>query len=180
MKGIVFTELLTMVESSYGFDMVDTIIENSDLPSGGAYTTVGTYSHSEIASLVTSLSKETNVDIPTLLKVFGTYLFHSLAKAYPDFVKESSDPLDFLEQVETYIHFEVRKLYPDADLPTFVCSRPNRNDELHMIYESNRHMEDACEGLIIGSLEHFGASFSLERKSLPDRRELFVISKNTF
>ena len=177
MKGIVFTEFLTMVENSFSLDMVDTIIEKSDLPSGGAYTSVGTYSHTEIADLVTNLSKESGVPIPDLLKTFGTYLFHSLAKAYPEFVQKTSEPLDFLEQVETYIHVEVKKLYPDAELPTFYCSRPNSEDQLHMIYESNRHMEDVCEGLIIGSLEHFGQKYLLDREKLEDGRELFVISR---
>jgi len=178
MKGIVFTEFLTMVESSFSLDMVDTIIKKSDLPSGGAYTSVGTYSHSEIAALVTNLSNESSISIPILLKTFGTYLFHSLARSYPDFVKKTTDPLDFLEQVETYIHVEVKKLYPDAELPTFICSRPNSPIELHMIYESNRHMEDVCEGLIIGSLEHFNKNCSISREKLSDNQELFIITKN--
>jgi hypothetical protein len=177
MKGIVFTEFLTMVENSFSLDMVDTIIEKSDLPSGGSYTSVGTYSHTEIADLVTNLSKESDIPIPLLLKTFGTYLFHSLASAYPEFVQKTTDPLDFLEQVETYIHIEVRKLYPDAELPTFICSRPNAPTELHMIYESNRHMEDVCEGLIIGSLEHFKRNCSIERQKVSDNQELFVITK---
>ena len=178
MKGIVFTEFLTMVENSFSLDMVDTIIEKSDLPSGGAYTSVGTYSHTEIADLVTNLSKESGVPIPDLLKTFGTYLFHSLAKAYPEFISQTDDPLNFLEQVETYIHVEVKKLYPDAELPTFICSRPNSSDELHMIYQSNRHMEDVCEGLIIGSLEHFDKECSISRKRLNSDQELFIIKKH--
>lgn len=177
MKGIVFTEFLTMVEDSFSLDMVDTIIEKSDLPSGGSYTSVGTYSHTEIADLVTNLSKESDIPIPLLLKTFGTYLFHSLARAYPEFVSKTNDPLDFLEMVETYIHIEVRKLYPDAELPTFICSRPDSEDTLHMIYESNRHMEDVCEGLIIGSLEHFENQCSITREKLSDNRELFIITK---
>ncbi len=177
MKGIVFTEFLTMVEGSFSLDMVDTIIEKSDLPSGGAYTSVGTYSHTEIVDLVTNLSQESGVAIPLLLKTFGTYLFHSLARAYPDFVQKTTDPLDFLEQVETYIHVEVKKLYPDAELPTFECSRPHSANELHMVYVSNRHMEDVCEGLIIGSLEHFGAHCSITREEREDGAELFVITK---
>lgn len=177
MKGIIFTEFLTMVEQAHGLDMVDTIIDKSDLPSGGSYTAVGTYPHSEIVSLVINLSQETSTEVPDLLKAFGQYLFHSLAKSYPSFVKESTDPLDFLEQVETYIHVEVRKLYPDAELPTFECSRPNSPDQLHMVYHSIRHMEDVCEGLIRGSLEHFGVQATVERQSLDDDSELFIVTK---
>lgn len=177
MKGIVFTEFLTMVEESFSLDMVDNIIAESELPSGGSYTSVGTYSHTEIADLVTNLSKASGISIPVLLKTFGTYLFHSLAKSYPDFVQKTDDPLEFLEQVETHIHVEVKKLYPDAELPSFVCSRPNAENELHMIYSSNRHMEDVCEGLIIGSLEHFAKECSIVREKLNDGRELFVITR---
>ncbi|MGJ8676376.1 MAG: heme NO-binding domain-containing protein [Akkermansiaceae bacterium] len=177
MKGIIFTEFLTMVEQAHGLDLVDTIIEKSDLPSGGAYTAVGTYPHTEIVSLVVNLSEETQTEVPDLLKAFGQYLFHKLAQYYPAFVDNTSDPLDFLEQVENYIHVEVRKLYPDADLPTFECSRPRSPNELHMVYHSNKHMEDVCEGLIRGSLEHFKSSATVDREKVDDDRELFIITK---
>lgn len=176
MKGIVFTELLKMVEQSHGHDMVDTIIEKSDLESGGAYTTVGTYNHTEAEALVSNLSNETGVAIPDLLKAFGEHLFVSLAAAYPQFIRDVGGVLDFLEQVETYIHVEVRKLYPDAELPSFECSRPNSPNELHMAYESGRHLEDLCEGLLWGAIKYFKEQAEVERTPLEDGRELFVIT----
>ncbi len=177
MKGVVFTELLAMVEETFGLDMVDDIIERSELPSGGVYTAVGTYDHQEAVSLVVSLSEISGMEVPALLKAFGKYLFGSLAKAYPTFLDGASDPLDFLEGVESYIHVEVRKLYPDAELPEFECSRPYSQSELHMVYRSGRHFEDLCEGLIEGSLEHFKSDAKVERSKLEDGRELFVISR---
>ncbi len=177
MKGVVFTEFLKMVEEAHGLDMVDTIIEKSDLPSGGAYTAVGTYDHTEAVALVSSLSTETGASVGGLLKAFGEYLFNTLAGAYPQFVEGSANELDFLEKVESYIHVEVRKLYPDAELPSFECSRPNSPDELHMVYQSSRHFEDLCEGLIIGSLKHFKSSATIQRTKLENGRELFIIKR---
>ena len=177
MKGIVFTELLKMVEDAHGYDMVDTIIEKSDLPSGGVYTAVGTYDHTEAVSLVVNLSKETGAPVPDLLKAFGNHLFNVLAGAYPSFLEGAEDELDFLESVENYIHVEVRKLYPDAELPNFTCTRPHSDTQLHMIYESGRHLEDLCEGLIRGSLVHFKSEATIERSALKDGRELFIITK---
>lgn len=177
MKGLIFTEFLAMVEEIHSLDMVDEIIDNCDLPSGGAYTTVGTYDHTEIVALVCELSTQSGVQVNDLLKAFGTYLFTSLSRTYPEFVSKANDPLNFLEEVETYIHIEVKKLYPEAELPTFYCSRPNSQDELHMIYESMRHMEDVCEGLIIGCMKHFGQKFTLAREKLPDGNELFILKK---
>jgi len=43
MKGIIFTEFLEMVEDRFSPEIADRIIEAADLPSGGAYTAIGTY-----------------------------------------------------------------------------------------------------------------------------------------
>lgn len=175
MKGVVFTTFLGMVEETFGLDMVDTIIEKSDLPSGGAYTTVGTYDHGEIASLVTNLGAECGTPVPDLLKTFGTYLFGVLAKGYPELMGETDDGMVFLEQVEGHIHVEVKKLYPDAELPRFETRRlgPGR---LEMIYDSVRHLEDVCEGLIAGCAEWFRMDATISRETLEDGRERFVIA----
>ncbi len=177
MKGIVFTQFLDMVEEQFGLETVDHIIEGSDLPSGGAYTAVGTYSHKEIVSLVGALSEHSGVEVPVLLKAFGKYLFVCLNKAYPAFRNSATDAFSFLETVETYIHVEVRKLYPDAELPSFECSRPNNPDELHMVYTSSRHFEDLCEGLIAGCLEEFNCDATISREQLNSGKELFIMNK---
>ena len=67
MKGIVFTEFLDMVEKEFGYEVVDHIIEQSDLESRGIYTAVGTYHHSEIVQLLTRLSMKTETDAQVLL-----------------------------------------------------------------------------------------------------------------
>ncbi|MEP4079075.1 heme NO-binding domain-containing protein [Haloferula sp.] len=175
MKGIIFTHFIQMVEEAHGIRTVDRIIELSDLPSGGSYTAVGTYDHTEIVKLVTNLSEETSTEVPELLRQFGKYLFGHLAKSYPQFVEGVGNPLDFLGRIEGYIHVEVRKLYPDAELPRFECRR-NSPNELVMIYQSIRHFEDLCEGLIRGSLDHFGAKATIGRRQLDDEREEFLIT----
>ncbi|MBL9154943.1 MAG: heme NO-binding domain-containing protein [Verrucomicrobiales bacterium] len=162
MKGIIFTEFTEMVESVFGFDTLDTIIERANLPSGGQYTAVGTYDHGEMVSLVIQLSAATGMEVPALLKAFGTHLFHRFAKIYPDMIAGESSALGFLDRVETHIHREVLKLYPNAELPRFenhwVTDR-----ELEMVYHSNKHFEDVAEGLILGCLEHFNETAEVTR-----------------
>lgn len=175
MKGVVFTSFLEMVEDAHGLDMVDTLIDKSDLPSGGAYTAVGTYNHTEIVKLVMTLSQETGTPVPELLKVFGEHLFAILIRAYPHFGDGLTSSLDLLESIDSYIHVEVRKLYPDAELPRFQCTRPAPK-QLQMIYESSRHFEDLCEGLIRGAIAHYQESATITRESLPDKREAFHIT----
>ena len=154
MKGVVFTEFLEMVEDKFSADMVDDIIDDSDLPSEGVYTAVGTYSHKEIIELVSNLSKHTDIAIPDLVRIFGEHLFSRFAALYPVFFPAGTEFFDFLESVETYIHMEVKKLYPDAQLPTFTTTREN-NDTLIMNYQSPHPFATLAEGLLKGCMDHF-------------------------
>ncbi|MCB1076431.1 MAG: heme NO-binding domain-containing protein [Verrucomicrobiae bacterium] len=162
MKGIIFTEFSEMVESVFGFDTLDAIIERSDLPSGGNYTAVGTYDHREMVSLVIQLSEISGMEVPVLLRTFGTHLFHRFATIYPEMVSDDN-ALSFLNRVETHIHREVLKLYPNAELPRFE-TRWISADELEMVYHSSKHLEDVAEGLIVGCLEHFGETADVVRE----------------
>ncbi len=155
MKGVIFTEFFELVEQTWGLDMVDDLIESCDLASGGAYTAVGTYDHGEIVSLVQELSRRAEMTIPDLLRTFGEYLFSRFVVLYPQFFEGIPSALDFLEQVEDYIHVEVRKLYPDATLPRFEITRP-KEEQLVMRYLSERHLQDVAHGLILGCCKHFG------------------------
>ena len=154
MKGIIFTEFFELVESKWGLDMVDELIDSCELESGGAYTAVGTYDHGEIVQLVQALSQKSEVPIPGLLQAFGEFLFGKFVVSYPQFFEGQTSAVDFLEHVEDYIHVEVKKLYPDAMLPQFDTERPTP-DHLVMIYSSVRHLHDVAHGLIHGCVRHF-------------------------
>lgn len=165
MKGVVFTEFLEMVESKFSADIVDQILEDSDLPSGGIYTTVGTYDHDEMISLVTELGKHTGLSTPELLRVFGEHLFGRFAAGYPAFFESTNSALEFLAKVDDYIHVEVRKLYPDAELPGFECHSP-RSGCLEMTYQSKRPFATLAEGLIKGCIAHYGEPIDMEIEDL--------------
>ncbi|SEA81708.1 Haem-NO-binding [Thiothrix caldifontis] len=161
MKGLVFTEFLEMVEQTFSADMVDDIIDASDLPSGGAYTAVGTYPHSEMVTLVQNLSKQTGMPVPDLIKAFGRYLFSRFVALYPSFFESTPDAFDFLDSIENYVHVEVRKLYPDAELPTFDTVRED-TQKLTMIYRSKHPFATLAEGLIEGCLTHYQVNAHIE------------------
>lgn len=178
MKGIVFTEFLEMVEDQFGFTTADQIVTNADLPSGGVYTAVGTYSHTEMVNLVINLSKETELAVPDLLKAFGKHLFGRFAEGYGHFFEGVHSTFEFLSRIENYIHIEVRKLYPDAELPSFDTTLLSEK-HLQMIYRSERGFADFAEGLILGCIQHFGESMEIQRENLdPKMREVkFLIIK---
>jgi hypothetical protein len=167
MKGIVFTEFLDMAEDRFGADTIEKIIEEAALPSGAAYTSIGTYDHRELLQLVSRLSDATGTPVPVLVRVFGQHLFDRFVQGYPAFFKDVGSTFDFLQRVESYIHVEVLKLYPDAQLPHFEYARP-RPGCMDMIYRSHCPFSDLAEGLILGCIEHFGEPIELERTNLDE------------
>jgi hypothetical protein len=180
MKGVVFTEFLDMVEDLFSADMVDDIIDDAQLPSGGAYTAVGTYPHEEIVALVVALSKRSGIATPDLLRTYGEHLFGRFVKGYPNFFTNVTDAFDFLAGIEDIIHAEVRKLYPDAELPRFDVEHRQDGRELVLIYDSRRHFEDLAEGLMRGCVSHFGGGISIKREILGDgdnRKERFILTR---
>jgi len=161
LKGIVFTEFLDMVEQKFGYEMVDHILSSSQLPSNGIYTAVGTYHHSEIVQLLTNLSTKTEIESGVLLKAFGAYLFETFLTQYPHFFAEHKRAFSFLESIDSHIHVEVQKLYPEATLPKFTTSL-NEEGKMIMIYQSERKMAALAEGLIEKSIEHYNENCSID------------------
>jgi hypothetical protein len=165
MKGVVFTEFLEMVEAKMGMETADRIIEECDLPSGGVYTSLGTYDHQEMVQMVVRLSQIRETPVPDLLKVFGHHLLGRFVVGYPVFFANARSSFDVLARIEDYIHVEVRKLYPDAELPTFQVENP-APDKLILTYKSSRPFADLAEGLIRGCVEHFGENIDIHRHNL--------------
>lgn len=154
MKGVVFTEFMEMVESVYGMSVVDSLIEEAATPSGGVYVSTGTYDHNELVQYVLALSRRTSTPVPQLLEAFGLHLTSRFHVLFPAFFKHPG-LFEFLESVHGYIHVEVRKLYPDADLPMIRC-QDRSEKRLVVVYESKRRLSDLGRGLILGAARVFG------------------------
>lgn len=152
MKGMVFTEFIEFVEQEFGFDVVDAMIEKSNVPNGGAYTQAGNYPFEEIVSLVVALSNEVNSDVNVLIESYGEYLFNRLAKLYPNIAQFQSS-FDIITNVDSLIHPEVKKLYPDADLPEFTIIEKT-DTKITLQYKSSKGLQQLAKGLMIGA-SHF-------------------------
>lgn len=179
MKGIVFTGFLELVEDKYGLEMVDEIITNSNLESKGIYTSVGTYSFSEMLQLISNLSKFTNICADDLLLVYGEHFFSILLRSYPDLIKRYTDPIELLSSIENHIHVEVKKIYPEAELPRFEVLEKSSNS-LIMIYKSSRAMHHFGLGLMNKTFEYFNSTANIILEQIKDdgTEIKFIISKN--
>ena len=179
MKGIVFTEFLDLVEDKFGLETVDEIIEKSELKTDGVYTSIGTYAFSDMLQLLQNLSEKTKITIDELLLIYGEHFFSVLEKSYPDLLATYKDPIEMISSIENHIHVEVRKIYPDAELPTFEVIEKKENS-LVMIYRSSRAMHHFGLGLMNKTFEHFNstASIQLEKVKENGTEVKFIINKD--
>ena len=179
MKGIVFTEFLDLVEEKFGLEMVDDIISQSKLESEGVYTSIGTYSFSELLQLLQNLQTKTGISIDNLLLIYGEHFFSVIETNYKDLLSSYNDPIEMLASIENHIHVEVRKIYTDAELPTFIIKEKTKKT-LILIYKSSRSMHHFGLGLMNKTFEHFNskATIILEKIKRDGTEVKFIITKN--
>ena len=161
MKGLVFTELLEFVERHAGSSKLEEIIESSALSTGGAYTVVGNYPHEEAVSIVLAASNELNAPAADLMRQFGRELFPRFVELYPGFFENIDDAPTFLRGIQTHIHDEVMKLYPESNPPRFEVF--TEENALVITYSSHRPMAAVALGLIEGCVAHFGQPMVVRR-----------------
>ena len=157
MKGIVFADFVQFLER--------------ELPGATGnigktpYSPLQTYPEEELLSLVTRASQAAGVPVSEVLQRFGAHLFRSLATLYPVFVDGVGSPFELLSGIETSVHGEVKKLYPDAEFPRFEVSG-RAPGHLQMVYRSRRPLADLAEGMIRGCIAWFGDDVVVERRDL--------------
>jgi hypothetical protein len=160
MKGRVFTELFAHVEQKYSADMVDDIIDAAQLPHDGSYTSTGSYPFQEMVALISALTTATGQSLPTVLESFGTHCFESWVSYAPQFFSKSRDLFDILEGIDNFHEVEVRKLYPDAELPSFVPEA--RTEKVLLLgYHSCKPLAPLALGVIRGAAAHVGQTVAL-------------------
>lgn len=157
MKGIIFTLLNELVEEKFGLSTWDGLLRDCEVD--GIYTVAETYPDTELLSLVTRLSETSGIGSPDLIRTFGTYLLPGFAAHYPVFFPPGMTARGLLLSVDSIIHKEVKKFYPEALLPRFDYEEPAPN-QLVMIYRSTRKLCPLVEGLIDGTAEYFGETIT--------------------
>lgn len=163
MRGILFTELLVMIEAQHSLAVADALLRQVPSATGGAYTRVGNYPHEELTALLAALAERNGTPVTHVLRAFGAHLAAAFGNTYPELFERSPDSLTFLAGVDDYVHVEVHKLYPDAQLPRFVAERTDE-DTLLLTYRSHRGLGDLAEGVIHGVAQRYGESLLVARE----------------
>lgn len=174
MKGVIFVELLRMAEASAGEELVDEVLDGLTLESGGAYSAIGDYSCGELFSLVGAFSERMAAPADDLQKMFGHWMFDYFFENYGEFFADKNTAFDMLASIEGEVHVEVRKLYPDAELPKFETLQTSET-EMVMTYRSARPLQSFCHGLIEACLSHYGKTGTIDVDDRSEGRSAQVV-----
>ncbi len=159
MKGVVFSMLNEMVESQFGLEVWDELLESCQLDSEGIYTAGDSYHDSELFVLVSTLSEMKGVPVDGLIEAFGEFSLTYFAEHYADFFKDHNAK-SFLKSVDQLIHVEVKKLYPGAATPEFSYEDSAEN-QLSMTYRSPRKLYTFAKGLIKGTASYYHTNIDI-------------------
>jgi len=158
MKGIIFAEFAEFAAGA--------------LPAGTepsvSYDPSASYPDDALLELASRADAAAALPPGESLRRFGAYLFGSFVRLYPVFFVGVESALELLGGIETWVHGEVQKLYPDARFPSFEV-RSLGPGRLEMVYRSDRPLADLAEGLIRGCVDHFGEPVDVQRRDLDAR-----------
>lgn len=172
MKGLVFTTFYAHCESRYGADYLDDVIEDANLPSKGAYTSVGSYPFEEMVALITALTRKSGTELRVVLEEFGRFCFAQWVRYVPAYF-ENKSLFEILASVDEFHENEVRKLYPDAELPSFKLD--SRDSEMLVLrYYSCKPLADLAAGVIKGAASHLGETIEVSHRPVTDSRGAHV------
>ena len=172
MKGLVFTTFYEYCEEAYGPRFLDELIDAARLANDGAFTAVGTYPFSEMQKLVAGLAVKTGRSPQAVLESFGTFCFSSWVSRMPE-AFEGRTLFDILSSIDDFHENEIRKLYPDAELPTFRVE--NRSDNrLILAYRSEKPLSDLAMGVINGVAAYVNECIDLVSEQVVNPNERYV------
>lgn len=176
MKGMVFVEFMEHAEARYGLDVMDEVLQTAgeSLATGGAYTSVGNYPHEEMLALAGALCQVSGKSLESLLDDFADALMVTFGRMHPEFFAADQDIFDFFETLESRIHADVRKLYPDAR-PPLILTRRIHDGSLEMSYQSTRPLAPLAMALARAAGHKFGQALTLEVISLSEDKRAVVM-----
>jgi len=152
---------MDFLEQTYGMETSETIIDKACPDGNSSFTAVGNYSFDHMLDFVVASNEVTEQEVSDILKAFGLYLFPKLIKQYGGMLGEINHSYEMIECIEDHIHVEVKKLYPNAELPTFKTEK-NAEGVLKLEYRSARPLAKLAEGLLLGCCKHFKNDVDIE------------------
>lgn len=173
MKGLVFISFIEFLELRLGVPALEQLLASTELASGGAYTSVGSYEDAEFGVLLGAGCGALGEEAGEVLEEFGVYLFRRLAWEHEDLVGDYTGVIELLRRLDEHIHPAVKAIHPDAEVPEFEVIR-EEGASIVLEYRSARSLPTLARGLLRGCFEHFGEPHVVRTEADPSDPHRFT------
>lgn len=163
MHGIVFQELRQFVNGTLGEGGWEKLLQVAEME-GRSFDGIQAYPDSDAVALVTAASETTGQPPGTILEAFGEHIVPGLLGMARPLLKPEWKTLEVLENTEQTIHAVVRLDNEGAQPPVLRASRTGEN-EITVVYSSERRMCRLAKGICKGLGRHFGQDLSVSETS---------------
>ena len=171
MHGLIFLQLQKFAQNKAGSKAWDILLKEANL-SGNSYSPVKTYPDEEAFALVGAASRILNQSASEILEAFGEFLAPELIYLYSKMLDPKWKTLDVIENTEKLVHTAVRVGNPGAKPPVLECIRTTEN-ELQIMYSSDRQMCQLAKGIITGIARYFGETITVTEDACMHRGDPF-------
>lgn len=163
MKGVVFNILEEMVETNYGMEVWNDILDEAK-QTEGIFIAGQSYADETLFKFVEIICEKLEQPTGVVVQAFGEFMFDGLVQRHKVLMENMTELDSFLKSIDSIIHVEVGKLYVDPNLPTIECF-DHDSGKMTMRYRSPRKLCPLAEGLIRGAAVHFGKKINVEHKT---------------
>jgi hypothetical protein len=154
MKAFIITSMVDMLDRQHGAGEVDAILAKAGLQSLRDAEPNDNVPVQHIVRLSMVAAETLNTEVDDLVEQFGWYIFGVLVIEFPDQVSQP-DFHTFLKAVDTQIHPEMRRRFPNAEVPS-VTVEAVEGDSFLVRYASKRPFTRLACGIISAASAHFG------------------------
>ena len=165
MKGILFNVVQDVVTEALSADAWDDVLDAAGVP--GSYTSLGTYPDTDLAPIVQAIADLADLSFEETLRLAGVLGFKHLARRNPALIDGIGGWRKLISSLDDIIHPEVRKIYPDAEVPGFATV--DDGDALRVTYTSQRGLCALAHGLMEGAGAWFQGELRVEHTSCVHR-----------
>ena len=140
----------------------------------GVYTRLGDYRESDFLAIASAVAAGAGLEAADAMVLVGRHAFGKLWDRRPDGMRNVTDPVLIVKQLDSIIHAEVSVWAPHSRPPAFAVVE-DEDGVLDVRYRSERSYIHLCEGLLAGCFEYFGREADVEMVARHSNGADFII-----
>ena len=173
MHGLIFLQLQKFAKQQAGPQAWEILLQEAQLPTK-TYSAVRDYPDEEVLAIVGAASRVLKLPADAILHAFGEFIAPELLKLYGRLLQPDWKTLSVIEHTEKLLHAAVRVGNPGATPPVLECIRTT-DDEVQILYSSERQLCSLAKGLVNGIARHFDETVSVSEDACMLKGDPFCV-----